>query len=194
MLINALKHASAASERCAETFLKQAHVIHEASDGIRVSGDFMARIKTAASALHGAYYEIREQNHEMHSLLIEGQQRGRAIHFRLARLLDWLQADVAAMSGLNAELALLKAMDPAASEASALMDAAAHEVMAAYNGLFDAVNALPAFESMPVETVTYPDSVFRAENTAYAPPSGQQKENIESTHAFLKKLFPQWYV
>ena len=98
------------------------------------------------------------------------------------------------MSVLIADLALLKTVDPDATEASTLIGAAAQEVMAAYNGLFDAVKALPAFESLPVETVTYPDSVFRAENTAYAPPSGPQNENIESTHAFLKKLFPQWYV
>lgn len=194
MLMDTLLHACTASNRCAETFLKQAHVIYEGSEGITATPALMERIKTISASLHGAYYDIREQTYEMQSLTSEGQHRGRAIHYRLSQLIEWLKEDVAALIELNADLARLKATIPAASESIVLMSGATHEVIAAYDGLFDAVIALPSFESLPVETVTYPDSVFRAENTAYAPPSGQQKENIEKSHAFLKKLFPQWYL
>ena len=156
-----------ASGRCAATFLNEALYLNAEIKALTAPDDIKARLADASGMLHGSYFDINTENEEMDQLFDE-QNRARAIHVRLNRLVQWLNSDVMALGALNADLAIRKAEDPGLSLACSLMLSASTNVMASYIELFDAVKALPPFESLPVEPPSKPGS-FPAVNTPYAP-------------------------
>ena len=173
MNMNALSLGRSASGRCANTFLSQSFFIHDRIHAMSLPEDLKSRIIKAGSMLHGSYFDINTENEEMDQLFNEGT-RWRAIHLRLVRLHEWLQTDMLALGQLNQELSARIADDPAIANAYYLMITASTTVMKSYIALGEVVQALPAFESLPVETVTNPDS-FPAVNAPYAPLCAEDK-------------------
>ena len=189
MNMNALSLGRSASGRCANTFLSQTFFIHDRIHAMSLPEDLKSRIIKAGSMLHGSYFDINTENEEMDQLFNE-RTRGRAIHMRLVRLHEWLQTDMLALGQLNEELSARIADDPAIADAYYLMITASTSVMTDFLALEDAVNALPPFESLPVEIITNPDS-FPAVNLPFAPLCAADEAFAAELQAIIDKPYEE---